>query len=370
MADFYWRIAQQHGEEINEMMSHLEKCVVIDDDNPLFHFSLGRAYLHKGLTSSTEISGKNKWVRRSIDEFHRAISLEPVNSDYHFHLAISYGSFLYPPSFYWEVIENAFKKAFLLNPTDTRHLFSMGAYYLNKHQWLKNLAGNNKRSNFAHYKGYAERARYNCQFFFKNLLDLNEEYLGKILNLCFSVTQEYGFLRGVIRNTANDHAILARFLDGKEMWKEAKGEYREAINLEPNNPFHYFRFAHALYRRGYYADATYWWRKQKALDPRDERPYLFSADSFVRVGRFDDALRELHELVSLYPEDSKYRVKVIRTLLTAGRKDEAIEEFRKMTARNSHVVEETYGRILHHRNTGNYSMATKILNEALLSFQK
>jgi tetratricopeptide (TPR) repeat protein len=370
MADFFWRIAQQPGKQVSEMMSHLEKCVAIDDENPFFHFSLGRAYLHKGFTSSTNVCGKNKWVRRSIDEFHRAISLEPVNSDYHFHLGISYGSLVFPPSFYWREIHNSFRRVALLNPTDVRHLYSMGLYYLNEYRRVREIDKNSEESYPLNYGEYVELSRDNYQLYFRKLLNVNEEYLGRILENCFSANPKYTDLKGIIRDVPNDHAVLARFLDGKKMWKEAEGEYREAINLEPNNPLLYFRFAHALYRRGCYADATYWWRKQKALDPRDERPYLFSADSFVQLGRFDDALGELQELVSLYPNDGKYMVKLIRTFLTAGRMDEAIEAYRKITARNPHVFEETYERIRRYRNTGNDSMATKILSEALLPFQR
>ena len=367
MADIYWRMAHQDGKKPNEIMGYLEKSIDGDNKNALFHFSLGRAFLHKGLAEATQLRARNEWIRKSIDEFHKAINLEPSNSDNHFHLGISYGSLPYPPPFYWEIIQNSFKRTILLNPTNVHHLYSIGMYYLNEYQQLKTIKRVTVGVGSSQYKRYAAMSKENYQFYFKKLLEVNEEYSAKILGKCFSVTPNYTDLKAVIRDTANGHAYLARFLKGKGMWKEAEREYREAINLEPANPIHYWHFANALFRRRYYKRAIYWWQKQRALNPRDEQPYLLLADSFVKLKRFDDALRELRDLMRLYPENVNYQIKLIKTLIKADRVDKAIKEYHKILEKNPNLSKEMYDSVLHFQKKGNYKKAAKILNKAVIS---
>jgi tetratricopeptide (TPR) repeat protein len=362
-ADLHW-IKARNGKEPQKTIGYLGKCIAVDNENALFHFSLGRVYLQKGLTGVTKISEKNQWIRRSIDEFHKAINLEPVNSDYHFHLGISYGSLAYPPHFYWKVIQNSLKRTAILNPTEIRHLDSIGIYYLNEYNRFINIS---RSTSGIRLEKYVAMSKDNYQFYFRKLLEVNEEYLGKILARIFAVNQQYTDLKRIIRDTPSDHAFLARFLNNKKMWEEAKKEYWEAINLEPANPTHYSEFTHALFRRGDFEQAIQWWQKQKVLDPRDEKPYLSSADAFVKLKRFDDALRELRELMVLYPENINYRVKLIKTLMTAHRLDEAIDEYHKIIEEDLNVSNPMYETIYNYKRQGNHRKAIKILNEALSS---
>jgi len=367
IAGFYYRMAQQDGKEPHRTVGYLEKCIAFDDKNSLFHFSLGRAYLRKGLAKPSKARERYKWVRNSIDEFHKAIELEPSKSDYHFHLGISYGSLPYPPPFYWEVILNSFKRTAILNPTKVDHLYSMGTYYLNENQRLKNINQKTGETSLSNYDKYVAISKDNYQFFFMKILDVNGEYLCKILEKCFLVTQQYADLKAIIRDTPNDHAFLARFLNKKGMWKEAKEEYKEAINLEPTNPIHYSNFAHALFRRGDFEHAIHWWRKQKFLNPGDEKAYLSLAYVFMKLKRFNEALQELYDLVDLSPENINYRVKLIRTLMAVHRLDEAMDEYHKIIEKDQNLSKQTYETIRHYRRQGNHRKAIKILNEALSS---
>ena len=165
--DFYWTSAHQDGKELKKTVGYLEKCIVIDPKNALFHFSLGRAFLQKGLEEATRLRRRNKWVIKSIDEFHRAIELEPSNSDYHFHLGISYGCLTYPPPLYWNVIQSSFKRTAMLNPTDVRHLHSIGEYYLNEYRRLKSIGMYTDEIGSANYNNYKELLRDNYQFYFQ-----------------------------------------------------------------------------------------------------------------------------------------------------------------------------------------------------------
>jgi tetratricopeptide (TPR) repeat protein len=137
--------------------------------------------------------------------------------------------------------------------------------------------------------------------------------------------------------------------------------------LEPSNPSHYSDFAHALFKRGEYENAIYWWQKQKVFNPRDEEPYLFSAKSFMKLNRFDDALKELRSLITRDPKNIDYQVRLIKTLLAAHRVDEAIDEYCKMIGNQPHFSKATYDTIRHYQRKGNHQKATRILNEALSS---
>lgn len=365
IADFYYKMAQRDGKKSHKAIQYLEKCTAIDNSNAQFHFSLGKAFLREGLADPRRLGKRNQWVRKSADEFHKAIELEPSYSDYHFHLGISYGSFGYPPPFYWKIVQRSFERTAMLNPTNFGRLYSMGGYYLNEYRRLKNINQKTGKLSLANYDQYVAISKDNYRFFFMKLVDINREYLRKILEKCFSVTQDYADLRAVIRDTSSDHAFFARFLDGKGMWEEAEKEYREAVRLEPTNPIRYSNFAHALFRRGYYKDAIVWWQRGKKLDPRDERVYLWLANTFVKLKRFDSALRQLRYLVTLRPGNLDYRIKLIRTLLADHRLDEAIHEYHKVIEENPDISNHNYEEIRLHERQGNHSKAIKSLNKAL-----
>ncbi len=365
MADFYWRMTQQNEKEPNEIISYLEKSVAIDGKNALFHFSLGRAFLQKGLAQTKTLRERNKWLRKSTDEFHRAIELEPSHSDYHFHLGISYGFPAYPPSFYRRVIQESFKRTVMLNPTDTRHLYSIGIYYLNEYDRLKNKTFNIMASRSLDHENHKEHLRNNYQLYFKKLLDVNEEYLGKIFKKCFSVTQSYEDLKAVIRDTPYDHVSLARFLKNRKMWKDAEQEFLAAINLDPTDSSLYFDFAYSFYERKDFKNAIKWWQKQKRINPRDKTTYLYLSDAYMKLNRFDDALMELRQLTYLYPKNINLNIKLIRVLMTAGQLDNAIKEYYKVIGKHPNFSKEIYDSIRYYQGKGNHNKVTRILNKAL-----
>ena len=365
IADSYYGMAYHNGRDLNQAIGYLEKCIAIDSGSPLFHFSLGRVYLRKGLAEAAKRGEKNEWVRKSIDEFHKAIELEPSNSDYHFHLGNSHIFLAYPPPFYRDLIQNSFERTTVLNPTGVRHLYFIGIHYLNEFNRLKNMIQATDEIGPAHYKHYVEMSKDSYEFFFRKLLGVNEEYLGEILEKSFAVTQKYSDLKSIIRDTPEDHALLARFLNSKGMWQEAKAEYREAINLEPTNPNHYFDFGYIFFTRGDFEKAIYWWQKQKMVDPGDRRAYLFLAYCYTRLRRFDDALGEIRKLISLYPKNINYQIELIRTLLAAGRVDEAVDEYYKVIEKNPDLSKENYDRIIHYKKEGDYRKVANILNESL-----
>jgi tetratricopeptide (TPR) repeat protein len=365
IADSYCSMAHHDGKDPNKAIGYLEKSVAIDSRRPLFHVSLGRVYLRKGLAEAAKQGEKNKWVRKSIDEFHKAIELEPSNSDYHFHLGNSYTCLAYPPPFYWEVIQNSFERTTMLNPTQVRHLYSIGIHYLNEFNRLKSILDTTDETGSAHYKDYVAMSKDSYGFYFRKLLGVNEDYLGEILEKSFSATQKYSDLKSIIRDNSHDHAFFARFLRSKGMWEEAKAEYRKAIDLDPTNPDHYCDFGYGFFLRGDFRKAIYWWQKQKIVDPGDRRAYLFLVNCFVKLKRFDDALQEVRDLITLYPRNINYQLKLIRTLLAAGRVDEAVNEYHELTEENPHLSRRSLDAISHYKNQGDYRKVTKILNEAL-----
>lgn len=364
IADLYW-IKARNGKEPQETIGYLEKCIAVDNKNALFRFSLGRAFLKKGLPEVKRLSERNKWVRKSIDELHKAIELKPSDSDYHFHLGLSYGLLAYPPAFYRRAIQNSFTRTAMLNSTDTRHLYSIGIYYLNEYDRLRKIGQNTDAKSIANYRPDTEISKDMYQSYFRKLVDVDEEYLTKILEKCFSVTQKYADLEVLIRDTARSRLIFARFLDGKGMWEEAQNQYMMAINLEPLNPIYYAEFANAFSSKGDFNNAITWWAKQKMVNPRDEEIYLSLHYGFMRLHRFDDALRELHELIKLNPENISYHVKLLRTLLAANRVNEAIDEYRKVIEWNQDFSKSIYDTVRDYQRKGDYDKAIRILDESL-----
>jgi len=367
IANFSWKIAQRDGRELNKTIRDLERSIAFDNKNSLFHFSLGRTFLHKGLEKATKPTERNKWLRKSIDEFHRAIELEPSRSDYHFHLGMSYGSLGYPPPFYRRIIQDSFQRTVMLNPTDVRHLYSIGIYYLNEYHRLKTIKRVTVGVGSSHYKRYAAMSKENYQFYFKKLLNVNEEYLDRILKKCFSVTQRYADLKAVIRDTPYDHVFLARFLKNREMWKDAEKEFLKAINLDSANPDLYFDFAYSYFERREFENAIKWWQKQKRANPKGKTAYLYLADTYQRLNRFDDAARELRTLINLYPENTSFKIKLIRIFIAADQLHEAIKEYQQLIGKDLNFSKEVYDSLCYHKQRGNYKGATKILEKALSS---
>jgi tetratricopeptide (TPR) repeat protein len=367
VANLYWKMACQNEKQLNRAIGYLERCIALDNKNSLFHFSMGRAFLRKGIAEAMRLDYRNKWVRESIHEFHKAIDLEPSDGDYHFHLGISYGCLTYPPPVYWNVIQKNFTRTVMLDPTNARHLYSIGVYYLDEHHRASNIDQAAKEIRPVNNTNYLAKSKDNYQLCFRKLADVNEGYLNKILNSCFSVTRKYTDLKAVIGDTASSHALLARFLNSKGMWKEAKKEYMMAINLEPFNPIHYSNFAIALSIRKDFDNAIIWWQKQKMLDCRDEKIYLSLTHTFMRLKRFDEAVRELRDLIKVTSGNIHYRVKLIRTLLAVGRLDEAIDEYYKVMERNQNLSKSMYDAMREYQLKGDYAKATKILDEALVS---
>jgi tetratricopeptide (TPR) repeat protein len=212
-----------------------------------------------------------------------------------------------------------------------------------------------------------EIAKDNYQFFFRKLLEVDDEYLTRILKNIFSVTKRHTDLKPVIRDISRDHALFARFLNNRGMWEEARNEYMMAIKLEPSNPIRYAEFANAFSSRRDFGNAITWWQKQKMINPQDEAIYLSLNYGFMRLNRFDDALRELHELTKLNPENINYQIKLIRTLIKADRVDEAIKEYHEILEKNPNLSKEMYDSLQYFQKKGNYKHAVKILNKALVS---
>ena len=367
IGDFYYRMAQREGLELNKAIGYLEKCIALDDKNALFHFSLGRTYLAKGLNKGIKAEKRNEWIRKSIFEFHKAIELEPCNSDYHFHLGISYGCLSCPPPIYHNMIQQSFTRTVVLNPTEVRHLYSIGTYYLNEYQRLKHIGWTTGKIGRTYNRNYLADLKESCQLYYRKLVNVDEEYLNSILGKWFSVSQDCVDLRSLVGDTARSRVVFARFLTSKGMWEEAKSEYIMAINLEPFNPIYYAEFANVFSIKGDFENAITWWKKQKMLNPQDEGIYLSLCDAFMRLNRFNEAVQELHELINLSPDNVDYCVKLIRTLLVARKIDEAVEQYGKVVGMNKGFSESSYDMVYQYQRKGDYPEIVRILNEVLAS---
>ena len=220
VADFYWNMAHRGSEKQNKDIVYLEKCNDIDNGNALFHFSLGRAYLRRGLVRSTKPIERNKWLRRSIFEFKKAIELEPSHSDYHFHLGISYGYLAYPPHFYWNVIQNSFTRTVMLNPTNIRYLSSIKEYYLNKYNRIRSISMNTEEIGSENYNNYEALLKENYQFYFQLNLIRNLLEAGRL----DEATKEY---HKILEKNPN----LSKEMYDSIQYFQKKGNYKYALKI-------------------------------------------------------------------------------------------------------------------------------------------
>lgn len=220
VADFFYIMANQDGNELNKTIGYLGKCIALDDNNAIFHFSLGRAYLRRGLVRSTKPIERNKWLRQSIFEFQKAIELEPSHSEYHFHLGISCGYLDYPPHFYWNVIQNSFTRTAMLNPTDIHHLSSIKEYYLNKYDRIKRIGMNTEEMSSVNYKKYEALLKENYQFYFQLNLIRNLLEAGRL----DEAIKEYHKILGKNPN-------LSKEMYNSVLYFQKKGNYKYAVRI-------------------------------------------------------------------------------------------------------------------------------------------
>ncbi|MFA5026902.1 MAG: O-antigen ligase family protein, partial [Candidatus Methylomirabilota bacterium] len=122
-------------------------------------------------------------------------------------------------------------------------------------------------------------------------LELDPAYLPEALSRVLRYTQEPGILHAVIPAHAADSLFAAHLLEEQERWPEAKGLYRRAIELAPDDgkPLYYREYAGALTRHGEDAETRDVLQIVLRFDPENLDLKLAMARSFSRLGQSGEA---------------------------------------------------------------------------------
>jgi serine/threonine protein kinase/Flp pilus assembly protein TadD len=107
---------------------------------------------------------------------------------------------------------------------------------------------------------------------------------------------------------ANDAAYLGLGTAHEQVrdYPAAERTFRRAIELKPNFYLAYSRLGDFYRRRARYSDAAEQYQKEIGLIPNSERPYFAIGVMYIYAGRYDDAITVLRKSIDLRPTATAY----------------------------------------------------------------
>ncbi len=127
---------------------------------------------------------------------------------------------------------------------------------------------------------------------------------------------------------AEAHAYLADVYQKEWHWQEAEAEYKQALELKPNDVATHLGYGHWLLCQGRIQEALEWSQRARDLDPLE----VWGADIgwiLFHARRYDDAIRQLRSVSALHPDSAGTRWFLGFALIGGGRPQEAILELEK-----------------------------------------
>ena len=125
--------------------------------------------------------------------------------------------------------------------------------------------------------------------------------------------------------------LLGRFSETKQIYPDASEHYKKAIELAPDVPDLYYRYAHALWAGGDSGGALNQYRRSLELNPYDYRSAWESARILLSDNP-QEALRLANLALTLKPNVAEALTIRGRALISLQRSREAIEDFKKAIA--------------------------------------
>jgi tetratricopeptide (TPR) repeat protein len=123
--------------------------------------------------------------------------------------------------------------------------------------------------------------------------------------------------------------LVAESLSDRQMYKEAAEQYRNALNIEPNDPGLYFALGEAYFNQMQFEDAEQAYAHAIALRPSDPASYVMRASALVELNRPEEAISLTTKALELDPKLLQAHVSRGRALALAGRNEEAAQELEK-----------------------------------------
>ncbi|MBV9678063.1 MAG: winged helix-turn-helix domain-containing protein [Acidobacteriaceae bacterium] len=127
---------------------------------------------------------------------------------------------------------------------------------------------------------------------------------------------------------AEAHAILAAGYQRLYQWSEAEAEYRQALQLGPNDAAAHIGFANWLLCQGRLEEALAWARRARELDPLGTTGINIGWILF-HARRYDEAIRELRSVLAVHPDSAFAHWYLGFALIAKGQPEEALPELER-----------------------------------------
>jgi TolB-like protein/DNA-binding winged helix-turn-helix (wHTH) protein/Tfp pilus assembly protein PilF len=124
------------------------------------------------------------------------------------------------------------------------------------------------------------------------------------------------------------HALLAVVYQSQWQWSDAEGEFKRALDLNPNDAGAHLAFARWLLSQGRTEEALDWSRRARVLDP-EGRAGTEIAWILFNARRYGEATHELRSVLAVRPNDSSALWFLGFALIADGQSEEAIPVLEK-----------------------------------------
>src|SRR5207237_6644665 len=124
---------------------------------------------------------------------------------------------------------------------------------------------------------------------------------------------------------AEAHAVLGFTIFWYDWdWGAAEGQYRRALELNPNSADAHLAYAHLLSNTGRHAEALAEAKRARELDPLNLRTNALEGELLIYAGRTDEALERLQKTFELDPNFGFAHIFASSAYIEKGMYEEAI----------------------------------------------
>jgi tetratricopeptide (TPR) repeat protein len=309
----------------------MQELVLLQPDNPAFHFVLGAAacyqkkYLeaqtayrkvidlkpefamaHGNLGSVLGAQGKHGEAEAAL---RKAIALKADFAEAHSNLGNALSS-----QGKHSAAEAACRKAIVLKPDLAYSHNNLGNALLRQQRY-----------------GEAEAA-------LRKAIALDPDFAHAYTNLGIALGRQgkYGAAEAACRKAiarkpdfAEAHSVLGNCLMGRQSHGEAEAAYRKAIALNPNFAEAYNNLGSALSHQGKHGEAEAAYREAIALQPSNPAAHYNLGSALGAQGKHGEAEAACRKVIALWPDFAKAHINLGNALVAQGKLSEGAAAYRK-----------------------------------------
>jgi TolB-like protein/DNA-binding winged helix-turn-helix (wHTH) protein/Flp pilus assembly protein TadD len=127
---------------------------------------------------------------------------------------------------------------------------------------------------------------------------------------------------------AEAHVLLADVYQEQWRWRDAEAEYKQALDLKPNDAAAHIGFAHWLLCQGRTQEALTWTAQGRELDPIEVSGTTVGETLFF-ARRYDESIRELRSVLAVHPDSAAALWYLGYSLIANGQPEDAIPALEK-----------------------------------------